>query len=257
MPIDLVEYAIANEINLEPAFAWWVARTLRRRNNIIKAMRVPKKLMKNGIKLPGSIEQAYAFDLANGITLWTDAIKKELKNVIIAFKLIEKDEKVPVGSKLIPYHFIFDVKADLTRKARLVAGGHKHNVPTHTSFSSVTSRGRVRLGFLLAALNTLNILICDIGNAYLNAPNREKVHVIVGSELFGPENTGKYAIIQRALYALKTAAVAWRSHFQDTIINVLGYKPTYADSDVYFKERSRLIPNTVLTLLSTWMMSYV
>ena len=89
-------------------------------------------------------------------------------------------------------------------------------------------------------LNTLNILICDIGNAHLNAPNREKVHVKVGSELFfEPENTGKYAIIQRALYGLKTAATARRSHLQDTIINVLGYKPTYADSDVYFKERSR------------------
>ena len=46
-------------------------------------------------------------------------------------------------------------------------------------------------------------------------------------------------MIQRALYGLKTAAAAWRSHFQDTIINMLGYKPTYADSDTYFKERSR------------------
>ena len=99
MPIDLAEYAVANEINLEPAFAWWVARTLRRRNNVIKAMRVPAKLMKYGIKLPGSVEQAYAFDLENGNTLWIDAIEKELKNVIIAFKLIEKDEKLPVGSK--------------------------------------------------------------------------------------------------------------------------------------------------------------
>ena len=112
MPIDLVEYAIANEINLEPAFAWWLAKTLRRRHNVIKVMRVPKKLIKYGIKIPGSAEQAYAFDLENGNTLWMDAIKKELKNVIIAFKLIEKDEKLPVGSKLIPYHFIFDVKAD-------------------------------------------------------------------------------------------------------------------------------------------------
>ena len=85
---------------------------------------------------------------------------------------------------MIPYHFIFDIKADLTRKVRLVAGGHKHNVPT--TFSSVAARDSVRLGFLLAALNTLNILICDIDNAHLNAPNREKVHVIVGSELFGP-----------------------------------------------------------------------
>ena len=81
-------------------------------------MRVPKKLIKYGIKLPDSIEQAYVFDLENGNTLWTDAIKKDLKNVIIAFKLIEQDEKLPVGSKLIPYYFIFYVKADLTRKTR-------------------------------------------------------------------------------------------------------------------------------------------
>lgn len=109
---------------------------------------------------------------------------------------------------IISYHFIFDVKADLTRKARLVAGGHRHQVPTHTTFSSVAGRDSVRLGFLLAAINTLNILICDIGNAYLNAPNREKVHVRVGPELFGPENAGKYAVIGRALYGLKTAAAA-------------------------------------------------
>jgi len=240
MPIELAEYAITQNINDEPAFAWWVIRTLRRRNTIIKAMRVPKELMKYGIKVPGSAKQAYAFDAENGNQLWTEAIKKELKNVIIAFDLLENDEKLPVGSKLIPYHFIFDVKADLTRKARLlVAGGHRHEVPTHTTFSSVAGRDSVRLGFLLAALNMLNILVCDIGNAYLSAPNREKVHVKVGPELFGPENTGKYAVIGRALYGLKTAAASWRLHFQDMILNVLGYKPVFSDNDVYIKERTR------------------
>lgn len=58
----------------------------------------------------------------------------------------------------------------------------------------------------------------------MNAPNREKVHVRVGPELFGPGSAGKYAFIGRALYGLKTAAAAWQSHFQDMIINVLGYK---------------------------------
>ena len=239
MPIELAEYAITQKINDEPAFAWWVTRTLRRRNNVIKAMSVPKSLMKYGIKVPGSVEQAYAYDAENGNQLWTDAIKKELKNAIIAFDLLENDEKLPVGSKLIPYHFIFDVKANLTRKARLLAGGHRHEVPTHTTFSSVVGRDSVRLGFLLAVLNKLNVLVCDIGNAYLNAPNREKVHVRVGPERFGPENTGKYAVISRALYGLKTAAASWRSHFQDTILNVLGYKLTYSDNDVYIKERLR------------------
>jgi len=89
MPIELAEYAIANKINDEPAFAWSVTRTFRRRNNIIKSTRIPKKLMKYGIKVPGSFEQAYAFDIENGKQLWTGAINKELRNVIVAFNLLE------------------------------------------------------------------------------------------------------------------------------------------------------------------------
>ena len=38
---------------------------------------------------------------------------------------------------------------------------------------------------------------------------------------------------------MKTAAASWRSHFQDTILDVLGYKSTLADMDVYMKERTK------------------
>ena len=96
-----------------------------------------------------------------------------------------------------------------------------------------------RIGFLLAALNGLKILVCDIENAYLNAPNRERVHVQVGKELFGPENEGKHAIIDRALYGLKSASAAWRSYFSENITKVLGYSPSYADNDVYIKARTK------------------
>ena len=86
--------------------------------------------------------------------------------------MLEPGEHPPVGSKPIPYHIVFDVKFDLTRKARLVAGGHRHkDVPAHTTFSTVASRDSVRLGFLAAALNDLDIMACGIGNAFLNAAN--------------------------------------------------------------------------------------
>ena len=65
---------------------------------------------------------------------------------------------------------------------------------------------------MLAALNGLKVKSADIGNAYLNAPNKERVHVKCGPELFGPEGEGKIAIIVRALYGLKNAGNAWR-HF--------------------------------------------
>jgi len=89
--------------------------------------------------------------------------------------LLENDEALPVGSTEIPYHFIFHVKFDLTWKVRLVAGGHSHkDVYPHLTYPSVVSMESVRIGFLLAALNGLKISACDIGNAYLNAPNGER-----------------------------------------------------------------------------------
>lgn len=240
-PIELAEYSVARKIDDEPALAWWVKWTIKKKNKIINLVRarIPKKSMKFGIMVPGSVEEALELDWKNGNDLWDKAIKKELKNVLVAFKLLEDDELLPVGSKRIPYHIIFDVKFDLTRKARLVAGGHRNQVPSHATYSSVASRESVRLGFMLAGLNNLDIMACDIGNAYLNAPNRERVHVIVGKELFGQENVGKRAVIVRALYGLKSASAAWRQHFFETITQRLGYKSTIADPDVYLKPKSR------------------
>jgi hypothetical protein len=88
---------------------------------------------------------------------------------------------------------------------------------------------------MLAALNDLNILSADIGNAYLNAPARERVHTTLGPEIFGSEHSGKTAIIVRALYGLKTAGAAWRHHFASFIREELKFEPTMADPDVYRK----------------------
>ena len=80
-------------------------------------------------------------------------------------------------------------------------------------------------------------MACDIGNAFLNVPNRERVHVIVGKELFGPEYENKRAVVVRALYGLKSASAALRHHFAATTTNDLGYKSTVADPEVYFKPK--------------------
>ena len=46
------------------------------------------------------------------------------------------------------------------------------------TYSSVVSCESVRIAFTAAALNDLDVLIADIGNAYLNADCREKVYSI-------------------------------------------------------------------------------
>ena len=100
-----------------------------------------------------------------------------MKNVRIAFEENQGDPKeLSPGYMEIKCHMIFDVKMgeNFRRKARMVAGGHVTEVPSNLTYSSVVSRDSVRIALTIAALNDLDILACDIQNAYLTAPCREK-----------------------------------------------------------------------------------
>lgn len=239
-PLETAEYAFSREIDKEPAFVWWVKHVQRTKSRIINRVRASKQVkhrIKFGIKVPNTVEEALSLDADNHNDLWRKAIDKELDKVRVAFNLLNEDEKVPIGSKKINYHFIFEVKMDLTRKARLVAGGHlNRNVPRHTTYSSVVSRESVRICFTLAALNNLDVLSADIGNAYLNAKPLEKCHVTVTDDmLFGPAARGRTAIICRALYGMKSSGNAWRLHFANVLDKVLNFKQCYADNDVWYR----------------------
>jgi hypothetical protein len=215
--VEVAEYATANRINSEPAFDWWVREHLKRRTRLIKlsqkrAVRVGYKF---GIRLPSSVSEAMELDRINNNTLWYDAIMKEMTNVRIAFNIKGKSEPAPPGYKHIPLRIIFDIKMDFTHKARLVAGGHVTDPPTSLTYSSVVLRNSVRIAFLIAALNGLDILMADVGNAYSNAKTEEKVYSIAGPE-FG-EDEGCTLVIVRALYGLKSSGAAWRSHFAGSL----------------------------------------
>jgi hypothetical protein len=126
---------------------------------------------------------------------------------------------------------------DFTRKARFVAGGHVTDPPTSITYSSVVARDSVRLAFLIAALNDLDILSADIGNAYLNAPTKEKVHTTCGIE-FGANEQGCTAVLICALYGLKSSGAAWRAMFAGTLQD-LQYKSSLTDPDVWFRPATK------------------
>jgi hypothetical protein len=234
-PIELAEYAQHHKLLNEPAFALWAKDFLQRMKRIIGKVksRYWQRTHKFGIRLPKTVSEALQLDKENGNTLWYDAIQKELKNVQVAFKFLEDGEPVPIGHKEIPCHIIFDIKMDFTRKASFVAGGRKTDPPMSLTYSSVVSRDSVRIGFLLAVLNGLDILATDIGNAYINANVREKVYFIAGDE-FGAPRKGKPVMIVKALYGLKTSGAAWRAHFADTL-NSMGFTSSLADPDVWYR----------------------
>ncbi len=239
-PIELAEYAVTQGIDREPAFAWWVPYTLRKRNRIIAAVnrRYQKRTHKFGIEIPKSIADAQRIDKENGNTFWMDALRKEMSNVIVAFKPLEDGEDIPPGYQQITGHIVWDVKLEgFQRKARYVADGHKIDAPAALTYASVVSRESVRIALTLAALNDLDVKTSDIQNAFLTAPCSEKIWMILGDE-FPEDMRGKKAIVVRALYGTKSACQAFRSHLADCMMHC-GYKPCLADADLWYKPMVR------------------
>jgi len=233
-PVELAEYAITAKIADEPAFAWWVRYTLRKRDRIIKKVksRYWKRTHKFGIEMPKNVKQAYEIDRRTGTDFWAKAIEKEMRNVNVAFEFRDGDI-VPKGYKHINCHMIFDVKSDLTRKARFVANGNETDEPKDSVYSSVVSRDSVRIAFTIAALNDLDVMAADIQNAYLNAPTTEKCYTTAGLE-FGPDNVGRPVIIVRALYGMRSSGARFRDHMAATLRDG-GFKSCLADPDVWMR----------------------
>ena len=106
----------------------------------------------------------------------------------------------------------------------------KHQHSSH--ISSVVSRDSVRIVFLIAGLNDLDILSADVTNAYLNADVREKIWFIGGLET--GDGYGKVCVLVKALYGLRSSGAAWRKHFADTL-RTMNFVPTEADPDVWLR----------------------
>ena len=241
-PIETAEYAKILGIDHEAAFNWWVPHVLKKRDRIISLVkrrnpRYLKRTHKFGIELPKTVQEALAIDKRLGNTFWADGIAKEMKNVHVAFKILSDDESVPIGYQKIPCHMVFDIKMeDFTRKARLVAGGHKTDAPPTITYASVVSRETVRIALLMAALNDLEVKVGDVLNAYITAPITEKVWTVLGPE-FG-NDVGKSAIIVRALYGLKSSGAAFRAHLA-SFMRQMEYTSCKADPDLWYKAETR------------------
>jgi hypothetical protein len=224
----------------QPAFAWRVGTTIWRRDRIIAAAptkRYHKRTHKFGIEHPKTAKEALEIDRRMGTSYWREALDLETKNVRVAFDVLDDEDEIPVGYRQIRGHLIFEIKmGSLRRKARYVADGHMTYPPASITSASVVSRESVRIAFMIAALNDLDVQAADIHNAYLTSPCDEKVWTILGPE-FGPELEGKRSIIVRSLYELKSSGAAYRYHLA-TCMEHMGFKSCKADPDRWLRENS-------------------
>jgi Reverse transcriptase (RNA-dependent DNA polymerase) len=204
---------------------------------------------KYGFEVPWIYEHAMHLDQGNGNTLWGDAITLEFTRIGDFDTFIDqghhKKVNAPSGYKKIGVYFIFDVKNDGRHKARLVADGHRTQIPIDSVYSGVVSLRGFRLVLFLAELNHLKIWATDIGNAYLEAYTSEKVHVIAGPEF--KDREGHILIISKALYGLRSSGTIWHDRFADCV-RELGFFPCKAEPDIWM--RRKVIPmNTLQSML--------
>ena len=126
---------------------------------------------------------------------------------------------------------IFDVKfgENFRHKARFVAGGHMTETPITRTYSSLL-RDSVQIALTLAALNDLQVMSCDIQNAYLMTNCWEKIWTYARPE-FGSEQ-GSIIFVMKALYGLKSSGAAFWANLAETL-HEIGFCPTRPDPYVW------------------------
>ena len=181
-----------------------------------------------GVRIPKSWKNV---NDQNGNTLWWDAICKEMRNVRPAFEVFEgTKDQLPVGYQFMKCHMIFDVKfrENVRHKAWFGAGGYMTETPATLTYSSVVSRDSVWIALTVAALNDLQVMSCDIHNAYLMTDYQEEIWTYAGPK-FGSDQ-GSIMFMRKALYGLKSSGAAFWAHLAETLHDI-GFCPTRADPD--------------------------
>ena len=102
--------------------------------------------------------------------------------------------------------------------------------PTTLTYASVVLRYLVSIALTIADINELDILSCDIQNAYLTAECRQNIWTRSGPE-FGSES-GTIMMFMMELYGRKSSGTAFCAHLAETL-NGIGFLSTKVDPDVW------------------------
>jgi Reverse transcriptase (RNA-dependent DNA polymerase) len=170
---------------------------------------------------------------------WKIACKEELEALhrCNVFELTD----LPKGRKTIGCRWVFDVKLDGCKKARLVAQGFSQveGIDFNKLLSPVVHFESVQLILALSALEDYYCVSVNVHNAYLHGKLDEEIYMrqSKGFKARGHEN--KVIHLQHGLYGLKQAGLAWRKELNSSM-NELGFKHLVSDAGLFvckdFKE---------------------
>jgi hypothetical protein len=124
---------------------------------------------------------------------------------------------LPPEAKAIPRSVVFKEKIGPdgnveTRRARVVAGGHKqtYGVDYNETFAAAAKMPSVRVVLANGAQQDWEMHQVDVKSAYLNATLEDDIYMIPPEGVLKPGQEGKVCKLLKAIYGLKQAGREWQ-----------------------------------------------
>ena len=146
-----------------------------------------------------------------------EAARKEWKTAMLEkLELLQKQNvfeltNLPKGCKSIGCRWVFDIKIDGQKKARLVAQGFSQveGIDFNELFSPVVRFESMRIVFALATLHSWYMTSVDVCMAYLYGKLDEEIYMWQPEGFIARGQESKVIHLCRVLYGLKQAGLAW------------------------------------------------
>ena len=163
---------------------------------------------------------------------WKTTCLEELES--LRKQEVFKLTNLPAGCKTVGSRWVFDVKIDSRYKARLVAQGFSQveGIDFNELFSPVVHFESMRLVFALAALKGWYMMGVDVCMAYLYGKLDEEIYMHQPEGFIARGQESKVIKLQRALYSLKQAGLAWWKELTQSM-KTLGFSHVNSDAGIY------------------------
>ena len=219
-------------------------KQLTRANNQSKIRQVRRSgVYQFGFLIPEDYKQALQLDEQNDNSKWNDATKLEMDQ-INDYKVFQDHGKAQYDPNRVRYHmqqlntrksgstssFLSKMMAETKLDWLLEDISLQILLKASTLVFSIRS---LRLVIFLAKLNNLELWGADIGNAYLEAKTKEKLHIVAGTEFEKLE--GFILVIYKALYGLNSSGLRWSQKIHDIMLD-MGFSPSKADPWVWLRK---------------------
>ena len=141
---------------------------------------------------------------------------------------------LPKGCKTIGCRWVFDIKGDGRKKARLVTQGFSQveGVDYNKLFSPVAQFKSMYLMLALAALHDWYMMGVDIHTAYLYGKLDEEIYMHQPEGFIARGQESKVIHLKRALYSLKQAGLAWWKELSNSMKD-LGFACLNSDARIF------------------------